>query len=149
MEAQVITSQSNTNTAREEMIDVMASANRISLIMTVVMVIALTVSVLFSFLGVARPMMRLNGALGEMAGGNLDVVIPGAGRGDEIGDLAKTVTVIRQNAEQKAQRRGGSQGGAGSDRRAAAQGRHDQAGRSVRGRRRRDRRDRVLGLQPA
>ena len=37
-----------------------------------------------------------------MAGGNLDVVIPGAGRGDEIGDLAKTVTVIRENAEQKA-----------------------------------------------
>ena len=47
-------------------------------------------------------MTRLNGALGEMAGGNLDVVIPGADRGDEIGDLAKTVTVIRENAEQKA-----------------------------------------------
>ena len=28
--------------------------------------------------------------------------IPGADRGDEIGDLAKTVTVIRENAEQKA-----------------------------------------------
>src|SRR6202051_1668637 len=37
-----------------------------------------------------------------MAAGNLDIVIPGADRGDEIGDLAKTVTVIRQNAEQKA-----------------------------------------------
>jgi methyl-accepting chemotaxis protein len=47
-------------------------------------------------------MTRLNGALGEMAGGNLNVVIPGASRGDEIGDLAKTVTVIRENAEQKA-----------------------------------------------
>src|SRR6185437_7828492 len=54
------------------------------------------------FLGIARPMTRLNGALGEMAGGNLDVAIPGASRGDEIGDLAKTVTVIRENAEQKA-----------------------------------------------
>ena len=47
-------------------------------------------------------MTRLNGALGQMAGGNLDIAIPGADRGDEIGDLAKTVTVIRQNAEQKA-----------------------------------------------
>ena len=37
-----------------------------------------------------------------MAAGNLDIVIPGADRGDEIGDLAKTVTVIRENAEQKA-----------------------------------------------
>jgi len=102
MEAQVVTSQSNANTAREEMTDVLANANRISLVMAVVMVIALVASVLFSFLGVARPMMRLNGALGEMAGGNLEVVVPGAGRGDEIGDLAKTVTIIRLNAEQKA-----------------------------------------------
>jgi len=47
-------------------------------------------------------MACLNGALSEMAGGNLNIVIPGAGRGDEIGDLAKTVTVIRENAEQKA-----------------------------------------------
>jgi methyl-accepting chemotaxis protein len=102
MEAQVGISQNNAKTSREEMAAVLAGANRISLIMTVVMVIALIASVMFSFLGVARPMTRLNGALGEMAGGNLDVVIPGSDRGDEIGDLAKTVTVIRQNAEQKA-----------------------------------------------
>ena len=79
-----------------------AQANRINLIMALVVVMSLIASVVFSFLGVARPMTRLNGALGEMAGGNLDVEIPGAGRGDEIGDLAKTVTVIRENAEQKA-----------------------------------------------
>ena len=79
-----------------------AQANQINLIMAIVVVIVLIASVVFSFLGIARPMTRLNGALGEMAAGNLDVVIPGAGRGDEIGDLAKTVTVIRENAEQKA-----------------------------------------------
>eukprot|EP01035_Chromulina_nebulosa_P016628 gene16628-22045_t len=56
----------------------------------------------FSFMGVARPMTRLNGAMSKMAGGDLDVVIPGAKRGDEIGDIAKTVTIIRANAEQKA-----------------------------------------------
>ncbi len=63
---------------------------------------ALIASVIFSFLGVARPITRLNGALGEMAGGKLDIAIPGANRGDEIGDLTKTVVVIRENAEQKA-----------------------------------------------
>ncbi|WP_247830156.1 methyl-accepting chemotaxis protein [Bradyrhizobium sp. 200] len=77
-------------------------ANQINLIMAIVVVASLIASVVFSFLGVARPMTRLNGALGEMAGGNLDVEIPGASRGDEIGDLAKTVTVIRENAEHKA-----------------------------------------------
>ena len=79
-----------------------AQANQISLIMALVVVMSLIASVVFSFLGVARPMTRLNGALGKMAGGDLDVEIPGAGRGDEIGDLAKTVTVIRENAEHKA-----------------------------------------------
>jgi methyl-accepting chemotaxis protein len=45
----------------------------------------------------------LNIALGKMASGELGVVIPGAARRDEIGDMAKNVVVIRKNAEQKAQ----------------------------------------------
>jgi methyl-accepting chemotaxis protein len=102
METQVGISQGNAKTSREEAAAELASADRINMIMAIVVVVSLIASVLFSFFGVARPMTRLNGALGEMAGGNLDVVIPGADRGDEIGDLAKTVTVIRKNAEQKA-----------------------------------------------
>ncbi|MBI5322833.1 MAG: methyl-accepting chemotaxis protein [Bradyrhizobium sp.] len=102
LQTQVGISQGNAKTSREEAAAELASANRINLIMAVVVVISLIASVIFSFFGISRPMTRLNGALGEMAGGNLDVVIPGADRGDEIGDLAKTVTVIRQNAEQKA-----------------------------------------------
>ena len=48
-------------------------------------------------------MMRLNGALGEMAGGNLDIVIPGASRADEIGEIAQAVETFKlPNAEQKA-----------------------------------------------
>ena len=69
--------------------------------MTAIVILSLIASMVFSFLSISRPIMRLNGALGAMAGGNLDVVIPGANRGDEIGDLAKTVVVIRENAEQK------------------------------------------------
>jgi methyl-accepting chemotaxis protein len=102
MEATVEKSKENAQASEAEVVAEIAQANRISLIMALVVVISLIASVAFSFLGVARPMTRLNGALGEMAGGNLDVVIPGADRSDEIGDLAKTVTVIRENAEQKA-----------------------------------------------
>jgi len=80
----------------------MAQANRIGLILAMVVMLSLIGSVVFSFIGIARPMTRLNGALGEMAAGHLDIVIPGADRGDEVGDLAKTVAVIRGNAEQKA-----------------------------------------------
>ena len=102
MEATVERAQKRAMTSKEEVIADTEQANRISLIMAIVVVISLIASVVFSFLGVSRPMTRLNEALGKMAGGNLDVVIPGASRGDEIGDLAKTVTVIRENTEQKA-----------------------------------------------
>ncbi|MEO8321833.1 MAG: methyl-accepting chemotaxis protein, partial [Bradyrhizobium sp.] len=102
MELVVDNAQKNSKGAREEVMSETAQGNRINLIMAVIVIGSLIASMVFSFIGIARPMTRLNGALGEMAGGNLDVVIPGAARGDEIGDLAKTVVVIRENAEQKA-----------------------------------------------
>jgi methyl-accepting chemotaxis protein len=102
MEAAVSTAQANNKASKQEAAVQIAWADQIGTAMAIVVMISLIVSVVFSFLGIARPMTRLNGALGEMAGGNLDVVIPGAARGDEIGDLAKTVVVIRENAEQKA-----------------------------------------------
>src|SRR5260370_9447729 len=102
MELTVSTAQKNTAVSKDEVAAETAQAIRINLIMAGIVILSLVASGVFSFLGIARPMTRLNGALGEMAGGNLDVEIPGANRGDEIGDLAKTVTVIRENAEQKA-----------------------------------------------
>jgi methyl-accepting chemotaxis protein len=102
METTVETAQKNSMASKDEVVAETAQANRINLIMAVIVILSLVGSVVFSFIGITRPMVRLNGALGEMAGGNLDVVIPGTSRGDEIGDLAKTVTVIRENAEQKA-----------------------------------------------
>ena len=102
IEAQVTFVQANAKATKALAVAETAQANRINFGAAIVVMIALIGSVAFSFLGIARPMTRLNSALGEMAGGNLDIVIPGANRGDEIGDLAKTVTVIRENAEQKA-----------------------------------------------
>ncbi len=102
METAVSTAQENNRAAKEQVSAQVAWANRLNVGMAIVVMGSLIGAMAFSFLGVARPMTRLNGALGEMAGGNLSVVIPGASRGDEIGDLAKTVTVIRENAEQKA-----------------------------------------------
>src|SRR3984893_2616172 len=80
----------------------LSQANRLSLVITIVMMVSLVGSVIFTFISVSRPLTRLNGALGEMAAGELNIEIPGANRGDEIGDVAKTVIVIRENAEHKA-----------------------------------------------
>jgi methyl-accepting chemotaxis protein len=83
-------------------IDELSQANRIGFFLAIVVMVSLIVSIVFSFLGISRPLTQLNGALGRMAAGELDIEIPGAARGDEVGDMAKTVVVIRKNAEQKA-----------------------------------------------
>jgi hypothetical protein len=44
-------------------------ANRLGFAMTIAVMTSLVVSVIFTFVGVARPLMRLNGALGKMAAG--------------------------------------------------------------------------------
>jgi methyl-accepting chemotaxis protein len=102
IEAQVAFVGTNAKSSKALAIAETLQANRINFVLAIVVMAAIVGSVLFSFFAISRPMMRLNGALGEMAAGHLDIAIPGADRGDEIGDLAKTVTVIRENAEQKA-----------------------------------------------
>jgi methyl-accepting chemotaxis protein len=51
--------------------------------------------------GLVRPVSRIKSAMSELAGGNLDVVIPGEGRRDEIGEMAKAVQVFRDAAVEK------------------------------------------------
>jgi methyl-accepting chemotaxis protein len=102
IEAQVAFVGTNAKSSKALAIAETLQADHINFVLAIVVMAAIVGSVLFSFFAISRPMMRLNGALGEMAAGHLDIAIPGADRGDEIGDLAKTVTVIRENAEQKA-----------------------------------------------
>src|SRR3978361_2204102 len=59
----------------------------------VVLIIAL--GVFGIAVGMVRPIVRLTAAMDEMAAGNLNVTIPGASRGDEIGGMAKAITAIR------------------------------------------------------
>jgi methyl-accepting chemotaxis protein len=80
----------------------LVQANRINLVLSIAVVLSIIGSVLFGFWGVARPMTRLNRAMGRMAAGELHVEVFGADRGDEVGDMAKTIAVIRDNADHKA-----------------------------------------------
>jgi methyl-accepting chemotaxis protein len=54
---------------------------------------------------VTRPITRLTGAMGTLARGDLAVEVPGAGRRDEVGEMAATVLVFRQAAEENARLR--------------------------------------------
>ena len=100
--AAVAAAQKSTVEARAGAAEELARSGLVNRALGLAVVAVLIGTMLFSFLGVARPMTRLNGAMAKMAAGDLDLEIPGAGRGDEIGDIAKTVSVIRENAEQKA-----------------------------------------------
>jgi methyl-accepting chemotaxis protein len=110
MRESIVAAKKFAGEAKAEAAASMDQANFIAFVLASIIVLALIVSIVFSFVGVARPLTLLNNALAKMAGGQLDVVIPGAGRGDEVGDIAKTVVVIAENAERKAREEAEAQG---------------------------------------
>jgi methyl-accepting chemotaxis protein len=54
--------------------------------------------------GISRPMTTMCRAMRELAGGNFDVVLPGLGRKDELGDMAGAVEEFKMQAIAKAER---------------------------------------------
>jgi methyl-accepting chemotaxis protein len=67
--------------------------------------IALLVLVAGLFVGrsVSGPMTAMRKAMIELANGNFEVVLPGLGRADEIGEIAQAVETFKVNAKQKAE----------------------------------------------
>ncbi len=47
---------------------------------------------------VTKPLKAIVGVTGELAGGALEIAVPGKGRADEIGDLARSLEQFRQHA---------------------------------------------------
>jgi len=74
-----------------------ASMQRALLIAGLVLLLTLAVSVLVTG-SITRPLHRMTDAMKELAGGNLDVEVPGIGRRDEVGEMAKAVEVFKSNA---------------------------------------------------
>ena len=54
--------------------------------------------------GISRPMTAMCKAMRELAGGNFDVVLPGLGRRDELGEMAGAVEEFKLQAVAKAER---------------------------------------------
>ncbi len=74
----------------------------ISLVLLGLGIIALTTAALIVTRSVIRPLKKLTDAMRELAEGNFAVVLPGLGRQDEVGDMARAVETFKVNAEQKA-----------------------------------------------
>ena len=80
----VVSAKQAADLARGQVAVQLVDSGKINLALGAAVVLVLICSMVFSFMGVARPMVRLNGAMTSMAAGNLNAVIPGADRGDEI-----------------------------------------------------------------
>ena len=80
----------------------MASAERTSLAIGVSAALLLIGTCVFSIFTIARPMRALSVSMGRLAEGDFEVVLPGLGRKDEIGDVAGAVERFKVVAAQKA-----------------------------------------------
>jgi len=52
---------------------------------------------------IVNPLTALTGAMRELAGGNFEVLLPGLGRKDELGQMAKAVETFKVRAAEKAE----------------------------------------------
>jgi len=73
------------------------STQRSLIIAGVVLLLMLAVSI-FVARSITSPLQRMTVTMNDLAGGNLAVEVPGIGRGDEIGEMAKAVEVFKSNA---------------------------------------------------
>ncbi len=74
-----------------------ASTERALIAGAVILLISLAVS-MFVARGITKPLQRMTVAMNALAGGNLDVEVPGIGRHDEVGEMANAVEVFKSNA---------------------------------------------------
>jgi methyl-accepting chemotaxis protein len=74
-----------------------ASTQRSLIAAGLILVLALAVS-MFVARGITGALQRMTGAMKDLAGGKLDVEVPGTGRRDEIGEMADAVEVFKSNA---------------------------------------------------
>ena len=77
-----------------------AASAQSTLIVTAVVGLVLAVALLamIAVCGVTRPLRAMTGAMGRLAGGDLEVAVAGTQRKDEVGVLAQALQVFKDNA---------------------------------------------------
>lgn len=90
--------------------DAMATRNTSLIVIAASVLVSVGLGVWTAFKGIATPVGTLTAAMSELAHGKWETEVPGVGRKDEIGTMARTVEVFKKNgientrlaAEQKA-----------------------------------------------
>jgi methyl-accepting chemotaxis protein len=91
------------DTVSASVIEEMATAERYSFAVGIGAGLMLMLTCIFSIATIARPMRALSRSMLELADGHFEVVLPGFGWKDEIGDVAGAVEVFKVKAGEKAQ----------------------------------------------
>ena len=82
-----------------------SNAASTSTMMIAIAVGALVLGLVLAFLiarSIVRPVKGLTGGMLELANGNFDVVLPGLGRRDEVGEIAQAVETFKKKSAEKA-----------------------------------------------
>ena len=74
-----------------------ASTQRSLIAAGLILLFALAVSILVAR-SITGPLRHMTVAMNDLASGNLAVEVPGVGRGDEVGEMAKAVEIFKGNA---------------------------------------------------
>ncbi|MDE1157438.1 MAG: HAMP domain-containing methyl-accepting chemotaxis protein [Neorhizobium sp.] len=97
-------SENNLNLAEQSIAsasDVAGSARFSTIAMLILSTLAAIGAAIFCFMRVARPISDITGSMNTLAAGDSRLVIPHAGRKDEIGEMAAAVAVFRDNAVER------------------------------------------------
>ncbi|NOJ45063.1 methyl-accepting chemotaxis protein [Bradyrhizobium archetypum] len=73
------------------------STQRSLIVAGVILLFMLAVSIVVAR-SITGPLQRMTVAMNDLASGNLNVEVPGIGRGDEVGEMAKAVEIFKSNA---------------------------------------------------
>ncbi len=80
----------------EHMLAVLAAQQASALLLAMIaMLVAIVVSAVFLRSQMSRPLVQIEGAMGEVADANYDIEIPYTKRGDEVGKMARRLDVFR------------------------------------------------------
>lgn len=77
--------------------DVSVFVNTVTIVVTVVLVFLVGALFWFTRNQLGRPLHAMTGAMQSLADGNLETDVPATDRADEIGDMAQTVQVFKDN----------------------------------------------------
>ncbi len=69
--------------------------------LAVTILLAVTIGGYVAVIGISRPISTLTGVMASLAHGDVTITVPGLGRSDELGAMAKAVQVFKDNAIEK------------------------------------------------